>query len=149
MGTTVAAALIIDDTAYLAHVGDSRIYLLNNAGIKQLTIDHSLVERLVATGQITPEEAKTHPQRNVIYRTIGDKANVEVDVSTYRLTSGDRLLLCSDGLSGMVPDDDMWRIVDGSASLPEACRHLIDAANARGGDDNITVIIIQLEAAEN
>jgi protein phosphatase len=146
MGTTVVAALLMGDTTYIGHVGDSRAYLLNAEGIRQLTIDHSLVERLIATNQITREEAQNHPQRNVIYRTIGDKSHVEVEVGKHRLAPGDRLLLCSDGLSGMVPDDEIWPIVMNSLSSPEACRQLIDAAKAAGGDDNITVIIVQVEA---
>jgi serine/threonine protein phosphatase PrpC len=147
MGTTLVAALMMGDTAYIGHVGDSRAYLLNEEGIRQLTADHSLVERLVATGQITREEARSHPQRNVIYRTIGDKARVESDIASHRLAVGDHLLLCSDGLSGMVFDDDIWRIVMNNPSPPDACRRLIDAANLAGGDDNITVIIVRVEAA--
>lgn len=147
MGTTLVAALMMGDTAYIGHVGDSRAYLLNDQGIRQLTTDHSLVERLVATNQITREEAHDHPQRNVIYRTIGDKSRVEVDIASHRLALSDRLLLCSDGLSGMVPDEEMWRIVMKSSSVPEACRQLINAANTAGGDDNITVVIVRVEIA--
>ncbi len=147
MGTTLVAALMLGDTAYIGHVGDSRAYLLNEEGVRQLTADHSLVERLVATGQITREEARSHPQRNVIYRTIGDKARVEPDIASHRLAVGDHLLLCSDGLSGMVPDDDIWRIVVNNPLPSEACRRLIEAANLAGGDDNITVIIVRAEAA--
>ncbi|GAB4443409.1 MAG: Stp1/IreP family PP2C-type Ser/Thr phosphatase [Anaerolineae bacterium] len=147
MGTTVAAALVLDDTAHIAHVGDSRVYHLTEQGIRQLTADHSLVERLVTTGQITPAEAKNHPQRHVIYRTVGDKATVAVDTLTQRLSSGDYLLLCSDGLSGMVPDEEMWRIVMNSLSLAAACQRLIDVAKTAGGDDNITVILVQMKSA--
>ncbi len=147
MGTTVVAALLIGDAAYVGHVGDSRAYLLNAEETRQLTVDHSLVERLVATGQISREEAEDHPQRNVIYRTIGDKPRIEVDTTTHRLAPGERLLLCSDGLAGMVSDDNIRRIVFDSVSLPEACRRLINAANTAGGDDNVTVVIVQVEAA--
>ncbi|MBC7250832.1 MAG: Stp1/IreP family PP2C-type Ser/Thr phosphatase [Anaerolineae bacterium] len=145
MGCTLVMALIDGETATIANVGDSRAYLINEREIRQITVDHSLVERLVATGQITRQEAKTHPQRNVIYRTIGDKPRVDTDVYTQPLVPGDRLLLCSDGLSGMISDEEIKQIVLTSMSPQEACRRLVDAANAAGGEDNITVIIVQVE----
>jgi len=147
MGTTLAAGLVIGDVAYIAHAGDSRAYLVNSEGISQLTTDHSLVERLVAVGKITPEEAKVHPQRNVIYRTVGDKPQLEVDTFEQRLNVGDRLLLCSDGLSGMVEDEEIQRIVMTSLDSQEACSRLVKAANDNGGEDNVTVIVVQVEAA--
>jgi protein phosphatase len=145
MGTTVVAALVVGDEAYVAHVGDSRVYHLNAAGIEQITVDHSLVESLVASNQITREEARHHPQSNVIYRTIGDKHQVAVDLAQVRLAPGDALLLCSDGLSGMVDDETMHRLTMAAASPQSACDALIDAANAAGGEDNITVIIVRPE----
>jgi protein phosphatase len=144
MGSTLVSAVLQGNMAYIAHVGDSRAYMLNSQGIRQLTTDHSLVERLIATNQITREEARHHPQRNVIYRTIGDKMKVDVDISTHALSPGDQLLLCSDGLSGMVDDQTIYRIVSKADSPQSACEALIDAANAAGGDDNITVIIIRI-----
>jgi serine/threonine protein phosphatase PrpC len=144
MGSTLVAALIDTERACIAHVGDSRAYLINDQGIQQITTDHSLVERLIATHQITREEARHHPQRNVIYRTIGDKPKVEVDTSIHPLAIGDRFLLCSDGLSGMVEDAVIRRIVMESPSPQAACDALIDAANAAGGEDNISVVIIQI-----
>jgi len=144
MGTTVVATLIVGNTAYISHVGDSRVYLLNQTGIKQLTTDHSLVQRLVALGQVKPEDAHNHPQNNVIYRTIGDNPKVEVDLLTQPLDSGDYLLLCSDGLTGMMTDNEIYRLVHESSSLSEAVQRLIGAANAAGGDDNITVILVRL-----
>jgi len=144
MGTTLVAALVIGDTAYIANVGDSRTYLITNDGtIRQITIDHSLVERLVALGQIEPDEARIHPQRNVIYRTIGDKEDAEVDYFVQKLNPGDSLLVCSDGLSGKVEDTEIWRLVSRSRSPQEACEQLVQTANDHGGDDNITVIIVQ------
>jgi protein phosphatase len=144
MGTTLVAALVIGDTAHIANVGDSRTYLVTNNGtIRQITTDHSLVERLVALGQITPEEARVHPQRNVIYRTIGDKEDAEVDFFVQKLNPGDSLLLCSDGLNGKLEDTDIWQLVDHSRSPQEACEQLVQAANDNGGDDNVTVIIVQ------
>lgn len=146
LGSTFVGALVDNNNAYIAHVGDSRAYLITSNKIQQITTDHSLVERLVATGQITAEEARYHPQRNVIYRTIGDKANIEVDMNTLTLNEGDILLLCSDGLSGMVTDEDMMRIIKNAPSPQAACDRLIDAANAAGGEDNITVVIIEMRS---
>mgnify|MGYP001032184854 FL=1 len=147
MGSTLVIAIVDGLQATLAHAGDSRIYRLNAEGIQQVTTDHSLVERLVATGQITREEARHHPQRNVVYRTIGDKTNVEIETSTHTLTPGDYLLLCSDGLSGMVEDRYIHKIVLDAACPQEACDQLIAAANAAGGEDNISVVLVQVIAA--
>ena len=145
MGSTLVMAILDGNINYLAHVGDSRAYLINGQGIRQLTVDHSLVERLVATHQITREEARRHPQRNVIYRTIGDKPKVEADFSTNSLAVGDKLLLCSDGLSGMVEDEMIRKIVmEQSNSSQDACTKLIAAANQAGGTDNITAIVVEI-----
>lgn len=145
MGSTLVAVLLDGVQATLAHVGDSRIYCINPQKIEQLTTDHSLVERLVNSGQITREEARYHPQRNVVFRTIGDKLNVEVETSTHALTPGDQLLLCSDGLTGMLEDRTIQKIILDAASPQDACERLISAANAAGGEDNITAIVIQIE----
>lgn len=145
MGTTVVAALVIGNEAYIGHVGDSRAYRINAAGIEQITVDHSLVESLIASNQITREEARNHPQSNVIYRTIGDKREVKVDLDLVVLAPGDSLLLCSDGLSGMVADSTLHRLVTGATSPQAACDALINAANRAGGEDNITAVIVQAE----
>lgn len=144
MGTTLVAATVVGGTATIVNVGDSRAYHLRNDGITQVTVDHSLVERLVATGQITREEAATHPQKNVIYRTMGDKPRVEADFFERQLAPGEALLLCSDGLSGMVSDEHIWQIWRTSTSPQEACDRLVEAANGAGGEDNISVIIVQV-----
>lgn len=144
MGTTLVAALMVGDTVTIANIGDSRAYHLRSDSIAQITVDHSLVERLVATGQITRTEAATHPQKNVIYRTIGDKPRVEVDFFERRLAPGEALLLCSDGLSGMLSDEQIWQIWRTSTSPQEACDRLVEAANGAGGEDNISVIIVQV-----
>lgn len=144
MGSTMVAAVLVGDAATIANVGDSRAYLLRRDGISQITVDHSLVERLVATGQITREEAAHHPQRNVVYRVIGDRPQVEADLFEQRLEAGDALLLCSDGLSGMLSDQQMWSIWRAAASPQEACDRLVAAANDAGGEDNISVIIVQV-----
>lgn len=147
MGSTLVTAVVEGNKVYITHVGDSRAYLINEKEIKQLTTDHSLVERLIATNQITREEARYHPQRNVIYRTVGDKSNLELEGSTHKLNVGDYLLLCSDGLSGMVEDQVMHRIVVDAPSPQAACDELIEAANAAGGDDNISVVLVKIAQA--
>ncbi len=144
MGSTLVMAILEGDRAYIAHAGDSRAYIINDQGIRRITTDHSLVERLIATNQINREEARSHPQRNVIYRTIGDKPKIEVDTSLHKLAVGDYLLLCSDGLSGMVEDKLMRELVLSTRDPQAACDALVSAANAAGGEDNITVILIKL-----
>ena len=146
MGTVIVVAVIVDAEAHIAHVGDSRAYLVNAEGIKQITTDHSLVQRLVDTGQITQAEARTHENRNVIYKMIGDRPKIEPDLNKVALAPGDRLVLCSDGLCGYVDDPDIHQIVLSAPSPQDACRQLIDAANTAGGPDNITAIVVQLEA---
>ncbi|MGC9358091.1 MAG: Stp1/IreP family PP2C-type Ser/Thr phosphatase [Anaerolineae bacterium] len=145
MGCTLVLALFIGATATLANVGDSRAYHLTPDTIQQVTVDHSLVERLVAAGQITREEAAYHPQKNVIYRVIGDKPQVEVDLYEQSLQIGEALLLCSDGLSGMISDQQIWQIWQRSTSPQEACDRMVEAANQAGGEDNVTVVIVQAE----
>jgi serine/threonine protein phosphatase PrpC len=146
MGSTLVIAVLDGATLHLANVGDSRIYLVNKDNIQQLSTDHSLVERLVASGQITREEARTHDKKNVIYRTMGDKLNLEVDKSKHTLVQNDYLLLCSDGLSGMVDDPYLQNIIMNAPSPQQACEDLIKAANAAGGEDNITAIVVKIIA---
>lgn len=143
-GTTVTSAVIMGDLAYIAHVGDSRAYMINDEGIEQLTRDHSLVQRLIELDQLTPEEAAEHPQRNVLYRAIGQNDNLDVDAITRRLMPRARLLLCSDGLWNLVSEDTILEIVRKHSNPQEACNHLVQLANDRGGSDNITVILIQV-----
>jgi protein phosphatase len=145
MGTTLVLTLFIGTTATIANVGDSRAYHLTPEGITRVTVDHSLVERLVATGQISREEAETHPQKNVIYRVMGDKPRLEVDLYKQQLHGDDALLLCSDGLNGMISDEQIWQIWQASSSPQEACNRLVKAANQAGGEDNVTVVIVQVE----
>lgn len=144
MGSTLVAAVVEGNQATIVHVGDSRIYLINPNGIRQLTTDHSLVERLIATNQISRAEARYHPQRNVIYRTVGDRPKLDLDVTVHNLEAGDNLLLCSDGLSNMVDDQAMQMIILGAESPQVACDELIRTANLAGGDDNITAIIVRI-----
>ncbi len=142
-GTTVTAVVVMGDLAYVGHVGDSRAYLITNENIEQITRDHSLVQRLIELDQLTPEEALSHPQRNVLYRAIGTSENLEVDAVTRRLPPAARLLICSDGLWNLVPEDLLLDIVRSSKTPQEACDRLIALANERGGPDNISAILIQ------
>ncbi len=144
MGCTLVMALCVGEKAIVANVGDSRAYRLMAEGIRQITVDHSLVERLVAAGQITRAEARHHPQKNVIYRVVGSRANLDVDLFEQNLMPGEALLLCSDGLTGMVQDERMWKIWRTSTSPQETCDRLIDEAKQAGGEDNISVVIIQV-----
>jgi len=148
MGSTLVMALVVDGQAHIANVGDSRAYHLNENFIKQISVDHSLVERLIEIGQITREEARTHKQRNVIYSTVGDsKAKLQIGLFNIEVQSGDRLLLCSDGLSGMLTDEQILNISRSHTSAAAACQTLIKAANAAGGEDNITAILIEMDKA--
>jgi protein phosphatase len=144
-GTTVTAALALGQQLTIAHVGDSRAYLLyNEQRMEAITRDHSLVRRLEELGQITSAEAAVHPQRNVLYRAIGQGETLEPDMVTTPFPIGGYLLICSDGLWGLVPDDDMRRIVYEAPSMQRACQNLVAAANGAGGPDNISVILAQL-----
>lgn len=145
MGTTLTAALIIGDIATIANVGDSRTYLLRGRTLRQMTTDHSLVASLMAAGVIQPEEAREHPQRSQIYRTLGAKPEVDVDVFTETLQRGDRLILCSDGLWEMVSDADIARLVGTAPNPQDVCEALIRQANDAGGEDNVTVVVVKLE----
>lgn len=141
-GATITAALIVDDLVYLAHVGDTRAYLITQDGIEQVTRDHSLVQRLIELGKLTPEEAVDHPQKNVLYRAIGQIEMIEVDTLTRRLPPGSYLLLCSDGLWAQVPSAELRQTV--LENTPQdACAKLVKLANERGGTDNISVIIVK------
>ena len=142
MGTTLVAATVVGNTLYFANVGDSRLYLINEK-IRQLSKDHSLVEEMVRLGGIKEEEAKNHPDKNIITRAIGVKPDVEADVYEYRLKKGDTILMCTDGLSNMVEDEDMFDIVKGSRDIVEAVQMLIEKANSNGGRDNIGVVMAE------
>ncbi len=147
MGTTLVAATIIGNTLYFANVGDSRLYLINEK-IRQLSKDHSLVEEMVRLGGIKAEEAKNHPDKNIITRAIGVKNDVEADIYEYRLKKGDIILMCTDGLSNMVEDEDMFDIVKGARDIVEAVHMLIEKANSNGGRDNIGVVMAEPLADE-
>ncbi len=148
MGCTLVLALTVGGHATIANIGDSRAYWLSTDGAAQVTTDHSFVERLVAAGHITAKEARQHPRRNVIYRVVGDKPKVEFDLFEQALAPGEALLLCSDGLSGMVPNARIWTLWHAAPSPQAACEQLVQAANQAGGADNISVVIVQVNAVE-
>lgn len=144
MGTTVVSALAMDDRVALAHVGDSRIYRIRRGQIVQLSRDHSLVQQQVDRGILSPEEAQASQYKHLITRALGLKESVEVDLAEEAVLSGDVLLLCSDGLSDLLEDEEMLHIVGEHADdLEKACQALVDRANYRGGDDNITALLVQ------
>ncbi|MFP4635251.1 MAG: Stp1/IreP family PP2C-type Ser/Thr phosphatase [Nitriliruptoraceae bacterium] len=145
MGTTLTAAMVEGRRVHLAHVGDSRGYLLRDGQLQQLTDDHTLVQHLVDEGQITAAEAETHPQRSIITRAIGVGEDVEVDTFTLELRPGDQLLLCSDGLTGVVEDEDIAARLRSDQPAQAVVDGLIDLANAAGGPDNITVLLLRYE----
>ena len=141
MGTTATLAVARPDMVVVGHIGDSRAYLLTSQGIDQVTEDHSVVAQLLRARAITPQEALRHPYRNVITKCLGMQMEVEVDITTVRWGAGDALLLCSDGLSGLVSDEEMHQVVYASPSPQQACERLVELANERGGHDNISVVI--------
>ena len=145
MGTTVtAAALAGERHLQLAHVGDSRAYLLRDGSLEQLTTDHTVVGELVRRGRLTPEQAAIHPERSILTRAVGLDPRVPVDTpDPVELRDGDQVLLCSDGLTEAVDDDRITELLSAGADGEAACRSLIDAANAAGGPDNITVVLLR------
>ena len=146
MGSTVVACLAQGDKVTLVHVGDSRAYLINPSGIRQITQDHSWVADQVASGILTPEEARRHPFRNVITQALGNGGDLDVSVQELQVHELDQILLCSDGLSGMIEDSEICGIVLEAPNVEEATRRLIATAMDNGGDDNITVVIVAFEA---
>ncbi len=145
MGTTMTVLLAGEDEITIAHVGDSRAYRWRGGRLERLTQDHSLVEEMLRQGRLTPEQAREHPQRSVITRALGPEADVDVDTSTERARDGDVYLVCSDGLTSMVDEARIADVLAGAATLEAAGHALIDAANAAGGRDNITVVLFRLE----
>ncbi len=148
MGTTLVAALFAGGDMIIGNVGDSRMYLWRDGELKRVTNDHSWVGEMVAAGALTEEQAERHPRRNILTRALGVGASVEADVTRMPLKRGDRIMLCSDGLHGMVNDKTIAEIIGGGKSLDlkKAARELIDLANKAGGTDNITVALAQMNA---
>jgi PPM family protein phosphatase len=143
MATTVAAVLLDGDIANIAHVGDSRIYRFRDSELFLLTSDHSWVNEQIQSGVISADQARTHPLRNVVTRALGGKADLQVDLTPSTMLPGDVLLLCSDGLTTMVSDEDIRSVIQGAeGDMEKLARDLVGEANARGGEDNITVLLI-------
>lgn len=147
MGTTCTLVLIDAHRAHLAHVGDSRAYLLRDGDLSRLSEDHTLVGRMVREGQLTEEEAAKHPQRSVITRSLGIDSDVRVDLRSFDVRDGDRIMLCSDGLTSMTGEDTIKRVLQQTKSPQAAADELVDLANEAGGDDNITVVVLDLSGA--
>ncbi len=144
MGTTLVVATVIDKTLYFANIGDSRLYLIDD-NIRQLSKDHSLVEEMVRLGGIKAEDARNHPDKNIITRAVGVKEVAEADFFEFRIKRGDLILMCTDGLSNMVEDEDMFGLIKGARDIVEAVQLLIDRANSNGGRDNIGVVLAEPE----
>ena len=147
MGTTVVAATVLGKYLQVANVGDSRLYIINEE-VRQITRDHSLVEEMVRMGGLDREAARNHPDKNIITRAIGAKADVDVDFYEHRLKRGDIILMCTDGLSNMVEDEELFHIVQGARDIVEAGQNLVNAAKENGGTDNIGIVLIEPFADE-
>lgn len=144
-GTTLTCAMLVGEQVTVAHIGDSRAYFIYSDGrIQKITKDHSLVQRMVEIGEITEVEAQTHPQKNVLLKALGQNDPVKADIQTFQFPKNGFMLLCSDGLWGLVSDSEIYRIVSSNSDPAIACHQLIEMANANGGPDNISVIILTL-----
>ena len=148
MGTTVVLAICAQDFISVAHIGDSRCYLLNDFGFTQITEDHSLVNALVQSGEITKDDAQSHPRKNVVLKSLGTDQHVTADIRSISWDQGNQLLLCSDGLSDKVLDDELKSFMQSSDALEKVGQEMVDLANARGGEDNVSLILIQYDALE-
>lgn len=148
MGTTLTATIVEGRRLHVGHVGDSRAYLIRDGALTQLTRDHTLVAHLIEKGQITEEEAATHPHRSIVTRAIGVDVDIDVDTLTIELEDGDEVLLCSDGLTGPLSDEEILQTLLDNADVEEAAQALVDLANDHGGPDNITVVLLRYESDE-
>ncbi len=144
MGTTVTTALVLEGRCHVAHVGDSRLYTYGQDGLQVRTRDHSMVARLLELGQITPEEAHDHPKRNYLYQSIGQQEGIDIDDPFFSLEDCSHILLCSDGLWGLVSEEELAKGLTEISDPQQACEHLTALANAAGGEDNISVIVVAL-----
>ena len=142
MGSTITGFMVVGDHAYILNVGDSRTYMLRGGQLYKLTNDHSLVEQLVAGGLIEPDDVYTHPQRSQIFRSLGDKLNVQIDIFKQQLLPGDIVLSCSDGLWEMVRNPQIESILNAASDPQTACDQLVETANTNGGEDNISAVVV-------
>ncbi|MDR1136108.1 MAG: Stp1/IreP family PP2C-type Ser/Thr phosphatase [Clostridiales Family XIII bacterium] len=145
MATTTVVAHICEDRLYIINIGDSRAYMIRDGGISQITVDHTVVNKLISSGKLTREEARVHPRKNEITRALGAEDEVLPDFFVTKLVRGDRLILCTDGLYGEVTDEEICRIAAVPGELNEICKSLVERANKNGGRDNITVICVEIE----
>lgn len=143
MGTTMVVCTVVGGYAYIANVGDSRLYLAGSESMTQITQDHSLIAEMVRLGELTPEEGRNHPDKNIITRAVGTNEEVKIDFFDVKLETGDQILMCSDGLSNMVEDQRIFEILKGEDSKADKAQVLVDEANANGGRDNIAVIVVE------
>jgi protein phosphatase len=148
MGTTITAALLVGNRLIIAHVGDTRAYFINRNEIRQITEDHSLVNKLLKMGQLTPEQAKNYPHKNLVYKTLGTKAQVDVDIYEELLDVGDAVLICCDGLWDYFPNEELHKILTETEDFNKVPEILINLAKERGGKDNITLVIFELVSIE-
>lgn len=148
MGTTIVAATVINHVLYVANVGDSRLYLIGKDGIYQITRDHSLVEEMIRLGNLTREEGRMHPDRNIITRAVGVDPSVKIDFFDLKLNRQDKILMCSDGLTNMLEDEEIRQLIQNEATLQDAGKKLVEAANRNGGRDNITVLLADTQTDE-
>ena len=146
MGTTIVAATFVGRYLQAINVGDSRLYIIRDKEIRQVSVDHSLVEEMIKSGGIAREQARNHPDKNIITRAVGVKSTVEPDTYTEELKNGDYVLLCSDGLTNMVPDEEIAEIIVKEEKVDEAVKKLIEKANENGGRDNISAMLVKYEA---
>ncbi|MCI6637622.1 MAG: Stp1/IreP family PP2C-type Ser/Thr phosphatase [Bilifractor sp.] len=143
MGTTMVVCTVVGGYAYIANVGDSRLYLAGSESMTQITQDHSLIAEMVRLGELTPEEGRNHPDKNIITRAVGTNEEVKIDFFDVKLETGDQILMCSDGLSNMVEDQRIFEILKGEDTKADKAQVLVDEANANGGRDNIAVIVVE------
>ena len=148
MGTTLVAMRVLEKVALVAHVGDSRVYRLRDRRLTRLTDDHTWVNEQVSAGNISEHQAESHPFKSVVTRALGGDAVVDAEIRSLDVEPGDLYLLCSDGLTSMVPDEEIERHLAAGGSLSEVCRRLVEDANARGGRDNVTVVLLRIDAAD-
>jgi protein phosphatase len=149
MGTTLVMAVVVGSNVHIVNVGDSRAYLISESGIRQLTKDHTFVQKLVEVGAITPEQAIDHPHRNILTQAVGTTEDITIDLFNEKLQENDYLLLCSDGLWDELSNQEIWQIVMSADSAQAACQALVDATNAAGGRDNIAIVLVKLKQRGN